>query len=96
MSTEPTDTAESTQPARTPFAIEKGHPIPTGTALDRFPFAQMEIGDSFFVPKTEISENTVRSYVSRYLKDKPTIAFRVFAIEGGARIWRTEPKKIES
>lgn len=93
MDTIPENT--DTKQVRKPFAIDKGIPCPTGTLLDRFPFAQMEIGDSFLVPKGEMSENTARSYLSRYAKDKKDVAYRAFAAEGGIRIWRVEPKKAE-
>lgn len=96
MTTENTQTPDSTATARKPmtvFTIDKDVPIPTGTALDRFPFSKMEIGDSFFVPKDDISENTVRAYVSRYSKDRDDVAYKVGVVEGGVRVWRVEPKK---
>lgn len=99
MTTENTQTPASTTTAQTPkkpFAIEKNIRIPTGTALDRFPFSEMEIGDSFFVPTAELSENSVRSYVSRYGKDRTDVAFKTATIEGGVRVWRVEPKKPEA
>jgi hypothetical protein len=37
------------------YAIEKSIPIPDRTAQEpgRYPFAQMEVGDSFVVPRSE-------------------------------------------
>jgi len=95
MSTENTESTDLNQPARKPYAIDKGIPAPTGTLLDRFPFAKMEIGDSFFVPKADASDSTVRQYTARYLKEKPGVAYKVGTVEGGVRVWRVEPKKTE-
>lgn len=44
-----------------PYPIEKGIPITDGRkgSKEKYPWSQMEIGDSFFVPSK--SKNTLRS-----------------------------------
>lgn len=34
--------------------IEKGIPMPTGTKLPKYPWAEMEVGDSFVVPDDKV------------------------------------------
>jgi hypothetical protein len=66
--------------------IDKGIPIPTGRCQSRYPFAQMKVGDSFFVEtnrssaaKSAIKDRRRRFPNERYVsRKKPT----------GTRIWR--------
>lgn len=71
--------------------VEKGIPFPTkkfkkGT---RFPFASMEVGDSF---KTDAPSSTVTTAAWYFGKEeKPGAKFSVRKIaEGGVRCWRVE------
>lgn len=71
--------------------IDKDIPIPKGSTRPKnpsrrereLPFNEMEIGDSFFVPKEDLSY--VRTRASRELD-----LFSVFQVkeEGGYRCWR--------
>lgn len=69
--------------------IDKGIPIPTrcrGRAGRRllFPFADMEIGDSFFVAG---AASSVESAASRY-GQKLGRKFTARYVDGGVRVWR--------
>lgn len=69
----------------TAFEIEKGIPAPASRS--KFPFGDMAVGDSFFVPHGNASalSNAACSW-SRYTK-KP-YKFSARTVDGGARIWR--------
>lgn len=71
------------------FAIEKGVPIPpsaTGPKSgSKYPYREMEVGDSFFVPGGK------RSTVSGVLQSRharPHGKFTLRTVDGGVRVWR--------
>lgn len=67
------------------FKIEKNVPMPETPA--KYPFADMEVGDSFF------AENRTPSQLQNSagtIKKSKGFKFAARAIDGGARIWRTE------
>jgi hypothetical protein len=72
----------------TAFQIEKNVAPPTsrggGKAL--YPFADMNVGDSFFVPET-IKRTNVQNAAYMYACRK-NVKFSVRAVEGGLRVWR--------
>lgn len=75
-------------PKDSPFAIEKGIPIPEQNYSGKrgkphYPFAEMEVGDSFWSPRATVRTAAFafgarqdRSYVTR-------------EVDGGYRVWRT-------
>lgn len=68
--------------------IEKGVPLPKrrGTKRSKYPFADMEVGDSFFFSETrERVSAAARAYGAR---TKKKFASRVDG--DGCRIWRTK------
>lgn len=66
--------------------IEKGIPIPAGSkGVHKYPFAQMEVGDSFFTPCENLP--SLRVYARQVGKEKG-LKFSVRQEEGGARVWR--------
>ena len=65
------------------ITIEKG--VPLQTNRQTYPFAQMAIGDSFFV--ADISSSKLTSAASYWAKRHGT-KFTVRAVDGGARVWR--------
>lgn len=78
------------------FKIEKGIPAIKsygGPGKSKFPFSNMEIGDSFFVPWGD-DPIKMRSVLSNamaafHLRNKPK-RFTSHKIEGGVRVWRIE------
>jgi len=75
--------------------IEKGHALPEKTPSSKYPFADMEIGDSFLAP-AEQNESTVRSAAARF--EKATGKRFIFEKrdqtkhgETGLRCWRVDP-----
>jgi len=73
------------------FKIEKGIAIPErkgGTV--KYPFEQMEVGDSFFVPESaEVRRSNFSNSASSYGK-RTGKKFTVRKVEGGWRCWRVE------
>lgn len=84
------------------FTIEKDKAIPTATGASkpaRYPFGQMEIGDSFLVPASdEPGCKNVSSAASRFANATgPEWRFisRTMTVEkdgeAGVRVWRVDP-----
>lgn len=71
----------------TEFRIEKGVPLPphSGDGTRKYPFPQMEVGDSFPVPASRLS--TIRAAATAY-GIKHRWKFSVLKHEGGFRCWR--------
>ena len=67
-----------------PYEIEKGIPMPAHTKRKpKYPWADMEVGDSFVVPGTRrpIPPKALRADGWRW---------RTSVEEGGVRVWRVE------
>ncbi len=75
--------------------IEKNIPIPKKYCLTKYPFQEMEIGDSFFV-ECDTKEGrktmcTINSSKTNYIKRfDPEKMFLMRLVEGGIRVWRTK------
>lgn len=77
------------------YKVEKGVPIEgvrTVTSLNRFPFEQMNVGDSFLIPpgdKHAENPNTVHYAASKYARMKPgfTVTTRL-QLNKYRRVWR--------
>lgn len=73
------------------FEIEKNIPLlprklPHGPAA-KYPFALMDVGDSFFVPATpKVSPAKVQTRLST--RKIPGAKFATRQVEGGVRVWR--------
>ncbi|MBB4039134.1 hypothetical protein GGR34_000769 [Microvirga flocculans] len=67
--------------------IEKGIPIPNAHRERRYPWGDMEVGDSIFIPNTtsERIAPTAHDYGRRHKRK-----FSVRKVEGGVRVWRVE------
>lgn len=71
------------------YKIEKGVPTPHKT--DRvYPFSQMEIGDSFFIPNLSTSDGRYQSVSSagRGQFKRHNKKFSMRSENGGVRVWR--------
>lgn len=74
------------------YKIEKHVPAPEDLGgMKKYPFDDMEIGDSFFVPNGKVRniKQQVQYYQNKTEKRK---RFAVREVEGGVRVWRVEPK----
>lgn len=85
------------------FPIEKGVPIPpTISVSERYPYAKMEVGDSFFAPETTLTAHGkplklsgLASMTSRKGTEMTkalgkTYKFITRKVEGGFRVWRVK------
>jgi hypothetical protein len=69
------------------FKIEKGIPAPPASRAAKYPFAEMEIGDSLLIPGIKSSAE-ISSSIS-YRKNRYRENYICRAVEGGVRVWRT-------
>lgn len=75
------------------IAIEKNVPVPATSyqsgAPIKYPFADMEIGDSFVVGAEKIDGHRVRVAASHFGK-RNARRFMVRQVDNGHRVWRVE------
>lgn len=72
---------------QTEIKIESNIPIPESKTGPKYPFAQMEVGDSFFCASglSDQLRNSLRNNAYRF---KPK-SFVIRKVDGGLRVWRT-------
>lgn len=74
--------------------IENDIPVPppvtrTGVATEmREILPKMKIGDSFFIPTSEMKPQTTRVTVAKWARAHPPFHFTTRAVPNGARVWR--------
>jgi hypothetical protein len=75
----------------TEWKIEKGIPFPTGynTRWRRYPWPEMEVGDSVLVPGEGRTHTTRVSNAAKGYGKKHGMQFITRTVDGGARVWRT-------
>lgn len=72
------------------YTIEKGVPLPSGRRerRDKYPYADMEVGDSFLIPLAK-DRSTSGIYASvSVAKRRHNINLATARVDGGVRIWR--------
>lgn len=70
------------------YPIEKGIQGPIIRVRRFYPYNEMEVGDSFFVPGAKISHVTACS--TYHARHNPGKRFTARTMEGGVRVWRVE------
>jgi len=92
----PLSPSTPTPAATRSYQFEMNIPIPAarrgGRGSNAYGFEQMQVGQSFFIGKTDDNPNPakrVASTVSSASKRLAPMAFIVRSVEGGARVWRT-------
>lgn len=63
--------------------IDKNIAMPKGGRRSKYPWREMEVGDSFFLPKATVSMGAAND---RYAPTK----FIMRKVDGGHRVWRIE------
>jgi hypothetical protein len=77
------------------FKIDHDVPIPNAPRNSRYPWDQMQVGDSFFVPDPDGKNghlkllNTMAGCASNQKKKKKTV-YTVRSESNGVRIWRVK------
>lgn len=71
--------------------IEKGIKGPATRMAGKYPFKDMEIGDSFLVPFE--SEMTIRTRAYHFGGTNPGFKFTVRKVQNGIRCWRIPVKE---
>ena len=73
--------------------IEKGVPVPKNiTRKAKYPFREMEVGDSFFITDKVDAERTrkkVSAAATMFCQNKD-YKFKTQTFDSGVRIWRVE------
>jgi len=70
------------------YKIDKNYAIPP-LMRSKFPFREMKVGDSFFVPKKEkVPTSNVRCAAESWKKSHPGFTYASRTVEGGLRVWR--------
>lgn len=73
-----------------PYKIEKNVPTPRTVTKTRYPFAEMEIGDSFLI-KTAEENDKVRNAAMMYrIRNSPKFIVTIQRVENGWRLWRID------
>lgn len=75
--------------------VERGIPLPppghagkpSGRTNLRYPWGEMQRGDSFFVPSARISRGSLEQSCSRAAKEQGR-RYALRAVPGGWRVWR--------
>ena len=72
------------------YEIERGIEMPVVKTKAKYPFRDLAVGDSFFVPDGEVASSkrmhsTAYNYGKRY-----GMKFVARRVEGGVRVWRQE------
>jgi len=70
------------------YEIEHGIVLTHGR--DKYPFKQMEVGDSFFAPVMETTKSKVYYAAKQWEKGNHGQRFKVRLVEDGCRCWRVE------
>lgn len=75
------------------FKIEKRRHKPTGVkGIAKYPFAKMEVGDSFFVPTENptATQNSLRSSARKYRREGKVFSMPADTYKGvrGVSVWR--------
>ena len=74
------------------YEIEKGMPIPEIQRPRRpinYPWKEMQIGDSFFIPLGVTTRNAI-ALSAEYQGRTTEKRFTIRTVEGGVRVWRVE------
>lgn len=71
--------------------VEKDVPV-SEVANRKYPLADMDVGDSFFMATEAIRAigQRIRSSVQHYRRTNPHTKFVVRAVDGGIRCWRVK------
>ena len=80
------------------FKVEAGIPIPPRSAKlgarkdSKYPFARMEVGDSFFIPTTGPKDPAYKRLLSSVSQAKRRFGINLQSrvVDGGVRVWRLE------
>ena len=75
------------------FKVEKDVPLPKLVRRVKYPFREMEVGDSFFY---EGGQKSIHTAASKFCRDNPEYKFTTRQVEEGGvkgvRVWRINAK----
>jgi hypothetical protein len=68
------------------ITVEKDVPIPRSMRGAKYPFATLEVGDSFTMPAN--MKQLLRSHALAYKRANPGWDYKTISIPDGVRLWR--------
>lgn len=71
------------------YEVEQGVPLPTDSRAAKYPFGEMAVGDSFFVPDHHSTYTSVAGSAYGYAR-RHGLKMSVAKEDTGTRVWRTE------
>jgi hypothetical protein len=72
-----------------PYRIDKNIPLPENIKSSVYPWEEMEVGDSFFVPGGKISTISVAAnYRGKTTGEKYVCRYVSNGTDSGVRVWR--------
>lgn len=69
------------------ITIEKNIPFPKVSST-KYPFLDLEVGDSFFVP--DMTTSSISSNIQRFRLKYPDRKWSTRTVSGGIRVWRIQ------
>lgn len=76
------------------YSVDKGVPLPNprvrGGKLIKYPWDELQVGDSFFVPTGSVKNIQVMRSNCHQRSQRSKHRYIVREVTGGYRIWRTE------
>lgn len=89
-------TVKSSTGGYSKIVIEKDVPIPALKVKVKYPFSDLQPGDSFVIPKKTTSASVTVAYWKKKLREKdPKVEFTIRAIDDHtSRVWRIDGAKM--
>lgn len=73
--------------AMSKYKIETGVPQPTWEEISKYPFIELNVGDSFLVPIADASPSSVNTSRTRFCSRNKGWKLRVLKVKEGTRVW---------
>lgn len=70
------------------YKIEKNIPMPLIRGFRMYPYREMKVGNSIFIPDSDVPPSGAYPAPHYFAKRNPEYKFTVRKVEGGFRIWR--------
>lgn len=71
------------------YEIDKGIPIPPRSCASKYPWADMKVGDSFFVPGNKTRCEAVQA-AAKYRSQRTAEKYVTRTKPNGVRVWRAK------
>jgi hypothetical protein len=76
--------------ATKPYRIEKNISLWSKAVRPKYPWAELEVGDSFFIPEDDFQPSITSTFTSWAKKHAPGAKITTRRVDGGHRVWRVK------